>query len=131
DVLEKVFTLNGILGLGGAEADSLHVQPLADDALDAIKSSSGNEQDVLGIHLNEFLVRVLASPFWRNVDHSALQQLQQRLLYAFARNIAGNGRVVALAGYFVDLIDKYDPPLCLVQIVVCSLQQAGQYAFHI
>ena len=39
---------------------------------------------------------MLASTLWRNIGNRALKNLQQRLLHAFAGDIAGDGRFSSL-----------------------------------
>ena len=53
----------------------------------------------------------------------ALDQLQQRLLHAFARHVARDRRVVGLARDLVDLVDVDDAALRLLDVVVALLQQ--------
>ena len=75
----------------GTEADALLVQALLDDLFQAVKGATADEQDILGIHLDELLVGVLASTLRGDVGHRALENLQQRLLHALARDVAGDG----------------------------------------
>jgi hypothetical protein len=51
---------------------------------------------LLGVDLQELLLRVLAPALRRHRGDRALDQLQQRLLHALARYVAGDGRVVDL-----------------------------------
>jgi hypothetical protein len=59
----------------------------------------------LGVHLDVFLLRMLASALRRHVANGALQDFQQRLLHAFARNVARDGNVFGLARDLVDLVN--------------------------
>ena len=59
----------------------------------------------------------------RNVGNGAFQNLQQRLLHAFAGNIASDGRVLVLAPDLVDFIDVDDPGLRPTHISIRRLQQ--------
>ena len=77
------------------------------------------------------LVGMLATSLWRNVDHRTLKELQQTLLHSLAADVAGNRRVVALAGYLVHFVDKHDAPLCQFHVVVCHLQQPAEDALHV
>ena len=56
-----------------------------------------DEQDVRGIHADEFLLRMLAAALGRNVGHGTFDDFQQSLLHAFAGHVAGDGRTVGLA----------------------------------
>ncbi len=85
--------------------------------------AAADEQDVGGVHRGEFLVRVLASALRRNIGDRAFQNLQQRLLHAFARNIARDGGILVLAADLVDLVDIDDALLALLHVAVGRLQQ--------
>ena len=66
---------------------------------------------------------VFAPPLGRNGRRGALQDLQQGLLHPFTGNVPGDGRVLALAGHLVDLVDVDDPCLGLLDVVVGGLDQ--------
>ena len=71
-------------------------------------------------------MRVLAAALGRHVGDGALEDLQQRLLDAFAGHVAGDRGVVGLAGDLVDLIDIDDPALGAGDIEVGGLDQPQQ-----
>ena len=108
---------------------------LADAALDHLlqsdKRSAHDEQDVGGVHRRELLVRVLAPALRRNVGNRAFQNLQQRLLHAFAGDIARNRGVLVLAPDLVDLVDVDDAGLGARHVAVGGLQQLENDVFHI
>ena len=56
----------------------------------------------------------------------ALEDLQQRLLDPLAGHVAGDRRVLALAGDLVDLVDVDDAGLGLLDVVVGGLDQLEQ-----
>src|SRR6185436_11250411 len=107
----------------GAEADRLAFQPVADDLLKAGEGAAADEQDVGGVDLQEFLLRVLATTLGRNRGGGALHQLEQRLLDALARDVAGDRGIVRLAADLVDLVDVDDAALGALDIVVGRLEQ--------
>ena len=107
----------------GTEADGLLADAPADDLLQPDKSPAADEQDVRGIDGREFLVRMLASALRRNVGDRAFQNLQQSLLHAFARDIAGDRRILVLAADLVDFVDIDDALLGAADIAVGGLQQ--------
>src|SRR5438105_8040623 len=74
---------------------------------------------------------MLAPALGRNVGNCALDELQQRLLDALARNIAGDRRVVTLAGDLVDLVDVDDAALGSRDVEVSRLDQAQQNVLDI
>ena len=67
----------------------------------------------------------------RNACHRALKDLQQRLLNALARDIAGNGEVLGLAGNLVDLIDIDDAHLSALNVAIGSIDELEQDVLHV
>src|SRR5204863_9775067 len=102
------------------------VDTLLDDGLDALECAPADEEDISGIDLNEVLMRMLASTLRRHVGDAALNDLQERLLHAFAGNVAGDRRIGALAGDVVDLVDVDDAPLGAADVVVGSLNETEE-----
>ena len=76
-----------------------------------------------GVDLQEFLLRVLAAALRRHRGDRAFDELEQRLLHAFARHVTRDRRVVGLARDLVDLVDVDDAGLRLLDVVVALLQQ--------
>ena len=93
--------------------------------------AAADEQDIGGIDRRELLVRVLAAALRRNIGHRAFQNLQQRLLHALARNIAGDGRILVLAADLIDLVDIDDALLALLHIAIGCLQQLQDDVFDV
>ena len=79
--------------------------------LQAVERAAADEQDVGRVDLQEILVRVLAPALRRHAGHRAFDHLEQRLLHALARHVAGDRRVVGLARDLVDLVDVDDAAL--------------------
>src|SRR5690349_16708172 len=104
----------------------LGAEPIADDLLEPLECAAADEQDVAGVDLNEVLVRVLAPTLRWDVRDRTLDDLQERLLNTFARDVARDRRVVALAGDLVDLVDVDDPALSALDVEVGGLDQAQQ-----
>ena len=113
------------------EAHTLLTGALLDDTLDTVKCTAADKQNIGRVDLNEFLMRMLASALRRYVGNRALEHFQQCLLYALTRNIAGDGRVFALAGNLVDLIDIDNAVLCQLHIKVRRLDQSQQNVLDI
>jgi hypothetical protein len=82
-----------------------------------------DEQDVPGVDLQEFLLRMLATALGRHAGDGAFDQLEQGLLHALARDVARDRRVLALARDLVDLVDVDDAGLRLLDVVIALLQQ--------
>src|SRR5690606_34324537 len=94
-----------------AETDRRAAAAGRDDLVEAGEGAAADEQDVGRVHLQEFLLRVLAATLRRHGGDRAFHDLQQRLLNALARNIAGDGGVVRLAADLVDFVDVDDAAL--------------------
>ena len=107
----------------GIEADAGRLGALLDDLLEPGECAADDEQDVLGVDLQELLLRVLAATLRRHRGNGALDELEQCLLYALTRDIARDRWVFALARDLVDLVDIDDAALRLVDVVVTFLQQ--------
>src|SRR5207237_10218752 len=71
----------------------------------------------------ELLLRVLAPALRWDRSDRALDELQERLLHALARDVAGDRGVVGLARDLVDLIDVHDAGLRLLDVVIALLQE--------
>ena len=97
--------------VAAAEADHLPAQPLADDLLEADERPAADEQDVGRVDLEVLLLGVLAAPLGRDVGDGPLEQLQEGLLDALARDVAGDRDVLAGLADLVDLVDVDDPAL--------------------
>ena len=114
-----------------AVADRLRVEALCDLFFDAVESAAANEEYIGRVDLDEFLVGVLASPLGRYVDDRSFEDFEQRLLYALARHVARDRRVVAFAGDLVDLVDEDDAPFRQRYVVVGYLEQPRKDAFDV
>ena len=68
----------------GTEAHTLLTDALLDDTLDTVECTAADKQNIGGVDLDELLMRMLASALRRYVGNRALQNFQQRLLYALA-----------------------------------------------
>ena len=115
----------------GPEADDLGVLTQGNMTFDPLESASTDKEDILGIHVNEFLFRMLAATLGRHIHDTAFQQFEQGLLYPFARDITCDGRIVTLAGNLVNFIDEYDAALGLCEVKIGFLEQARKEALHI
>src|SRR5262249_30448054 len=81
----------------GAEADRGRPPARRDDLLKPIEGAAAHEQDVRGVDLQEFLLGMLASALRGHRRDGAFHDLEQRLLHALARYVAGDRGVVGLA----------------------------------
>ena len=98
------------------EAHRLRADAPGDHLFQADERAAADEQDVGRVHRREFLVRMLAAALRRHVGDRAFENLQQRLLHAFARNVAGDGRILVLAADLIDLVDVDDALLAPLHV---------------
>lgn len=115
----------------GAEAHDALGEAAVDDFIEAGKGAAADEEDVAGVDLDHFLIRMLASALRRHVRHGAFQDFQEGLLDAFAGDVAGDGDVLGLLGDLVDFIDVDDTALGFLDVVVRSLDEAEEDIFYI
>ena len=87
--------------------------------------------DILGVHMDEFLLGMLAAALWGHVYHVPFKELEHCLLDTFAGHVTGDGGIVSLAGDLVYLVDEDYSPLGLLHIEVGLLQQAGKDTLHV
>ena len=64
---------------------------------------------------------MLAPTLRRHVGDRAFENFQQRLLYAFAGNVAGDGGILVLAPDLVDFVNVDDPGLGAAHVAVGGL----------
>ena len=107
----------------GAEADPAVADAVLDHLVEFGEGAAADEEDVGGVDREELLVGVLAPALRRHRGGGPLEDLQQRLLHAFAGDVAGDRRVVGLARDLVDLVDVDDPRFGLFDVVVGGLDQ--------
>ena len=66
------------------KTDYLGIETLCDTTLDSLEGTAADEQDVLGIDMNELLLRMLAASLRRYIDDTSFQKFQQCLLHALS-----------------------------------------------
>src|SRR6476619_7798330 len=87
------------------ETDRGRAAARGDDLLEAGEGAAADEQDVGGVDLQEFLLRMLAAALGRHRGDGSFHDLEQRLLHALARDVADDRWTVGLAADLVDLVD--------------------------
>ena len=107
----------------GHEADALLADAPLDDLLQAGEGAAADEQHVGRVDREELLLRVLAPALRRHVGDRALEDLEQRLLHALARDVARDRGVLGLAGDLVDLVDVDDAVLGALDVEVGGLDE--------
>ena len=76
------------------------------------------------VHLDILLLGMLPAPLRRDVGDRPFEHLQERLLHAFARDVAGDRDVVGGLADLVDLVDVDDSALGGFEIEVGGVQAA-------
>ena len=79
-----------------AKAHHFLADAFLDDFVEADKRATADEQNLLGINLDVFLVRMLAPALRRNVAGAAFENFQQRLLHAFAADVARDAETLSV-----------------------------------
>src|SRR5690606_10186729 len=120
--------LRGILR---AEADLPASNARLDDLLQAVEGSTTDEQYVLGVDLDVFLLRMLAPALRRYRGNSALENLEQRLLHPLARHVPRDARVLGLPRDLVDFVYVDDAALAVGHVEVTGLQQPYEDVLHV
>ena len=115
----------------GVKAHALVAHAVGDDLVQTNKGTAADEQDVGRVDLQQLLLGMLAAAGGRNACHRALKNLKQRLLNALARNIAGDGEVLGLAGDLVDLVHVDNADLRALNIAIGGIDKLEQDVLHI
>ena len=105
------------------EAERLLADTPFDRLVEADERAAADEKNVRGVDLEELLVRVLPAALGRDVRDRPLEDLEQRLLDAFARHVARDGRVFVLPADLVYLIYINDALLALLDVAAGRLEQ--------
>ena len=113
------------------EAHGLGADALGNHFLQSDKRAAADEEDVGGVDRREFLVGMLAAALRRNVGDGAFQDFEQRLLDAFAGDVAGDGGVLVLAPDLIDLVDIDDALLAALDIPIGILKQPKDDVLHV
>src|SRR6476661_8532088 len=113
------------------KSDGIGVHPSGDDTVDTIKGTAAYEQYILGINLDQFLLRMFSSALRWHQHFAAFQQFKQSLLHTFAAYVTGDGWVIAFTRYLIDLVNVHNSFFSRRNIIIAGLQKPCQHAFHI
>ncbi len=105
------------------ESHRLAAKPALNDLVQTDKGAAADEKDPLGVDLNVFLVRMLATALRRHVADCAFKNFQQRLLDALPGDVASDADVLRLAADLVDFVDVNDAHLGALDIVIRILKE--------
>ena len=128
--LVEVTHLRGALQFG-PEARGTAAQAGLHNVFDASEGTGGDKEDAGGVDLEELLVGMLAPARGRHGGDRAFDDLQEGLLHAFARHVAGDGGVLGLAANLVDLVDVDDALLSLLDVTIGLLNEAQENVLHV
>src|SRR3546814_20142576 len=106
-----------------AGSDRLALQPVSDDIVRPGERAAADEHDVGGVDLQELLLGLLAPALRRHGGGGALHDLEERMLDALARDVAGDGGIVRLAAALVALVDIDAAALRVPDVIIRSLEQ--------
>ena len=107
----------------GVKAHSSPADPGINDLIESVKGASHDKQDVRRVDLDELLLGMFAASLGRNRCIGPLDDLEERLLHAFAGDISCDGDVLALFRYFVNFIDVNNTELRSVDVIIRRLDQ--------
>ena len=128
---QVVLVDRGRAGDLGVKAHALVAHAIGDDLVQTHKGTTADKQDVGRVDLQQLLLGMLAAAGGRNACHRALKNLKQRLLNALARNIAGDGEVLGLAGDLVDLVHVDNANLRALNIAIGGIDELEQDVLHV
>src|SRR5690554_1953936 len=114
-----------------AEAEAMLARASLDDLIEPDERSSADEEDIRGVDLQKFLLRMFAAALGRDVRDRPLDDLEQGLLHAFAAHIARDGRVIALPRDLIDLIDIDDAALGALDVMIRVLKELDDDIFNV
>lgn len=123
----------GIGGRGSVESDLLVGGSDAgtDYMVEAVKCAHGDEQNIGSIDFDQRLLGMLATALGHDPYPATLDDLEEALLDTFARDVASDIDGGILGGELVNLVEADDSQFGHRDIVVASLEQAGNAVFDI
>ena len=97
------------------------IQPLCNLPFNSVEGTTTYKENIARIHRNVLLVRMLAPTLGRNVDRSAFQQFQKSLLHTLSADVTGDGGIITLTCYLVNLVNEDDAALRGFHIIIGHL----------
>src|SRR5690348_5156525 len=127
DLGEGVLLL--LAGLGAVDARETDLptpRSRFDDLLETVERAAADEENVLRVDLDVFLLRMLPPALRGDGRDGSFENLEQRLLHALARDVPRYARVLRLARDLIDLVDVDDAALALGDIEIACLEKAHE-----
>jgi len=110
--------------LFGGEADHFFAETFFDDVFESGEGAAADEEDLGGVHLYVLLFGVFAASLGGDVGDGAFEELEERLLDAFAGDVAGDGDILVCFADFVEFVDIDDALLGGFDVVFGGLEES-------
>ena len=107
------------------KTDFTLLRAVAHNALHSVKRTAADKEDLGSVDFHHGLSRILAPALDRHGRNGAFDELEKSLLNTLARHVAGNGRVLALAGNLVNFVKIDDALLCTLNVAAGGLHKLG------
>ena len=115
-----------------AHGDVALLEALGDDLLDADECAADDEEDVFCVDLDGRRLGVLALAARRELDNTALEHLEKRLLDALVAGVSGDGIVrTGFACDLVELVEVDDAVLRLFDVFVRRIVEVADGNLYI
>ena len=128
---ELILVVLDLLGQLRVKANALFSYAIGHDLVESHESSAADEQNVLGIDMDELLLGMLAPPLRWHARLGALEDLEKRLLNALARHVTRDGEILGLASYLVYLVHVDDAHLRPLDVAICGCDELEQDILHV
>ena len=107
-------------------------ETLCNRLFNADERTAHDKENVFRIHLDRRCLGMLALSACRELDHAALEHLEQRLLHALMPGVGGDGVVrTGLARDLVELVEVDDAVLRLLHVLVRRIVEIADGDLHI
>ena len=97
---------------------------VAQQSYPALKGSAADKEDISCVDLDKVLMRMFAPTLRWHISDRSLNNFEQGLLNAFARDIACNRRIVRFTGNLIDLVNIDNAAFRTRYIEISRLDQA-------
>ena len=114
-----------------AKAHYFLADALLNDLIQPNKCPATNEENLLSVDLDVFLVRMFAAALGRDIARAALQNFQKRLLHSFAGHVTSDTHVIGLASNLIDFVDVNDANLRSFHVVIRILKEPQDDVFDV
>ena len=113
------------------KSDFTLLRAVANNALHSVKRTAADKEDLGSVDFHHGLSRILAPALDRHGRNGAFNELEKSLLNTLARHVAGNGRVLALAGNLVNFVKIDDALLCTLNVAAGGLHKLSDNILNV